>query len=416
MNLAGLRDSKTFTHALFRFPGRFHPPLVAYLIRRHPEAKVIGDPMVGSGTSAVETVISGRDGIFTDIDPLSCLLTRAKTTPFNPDWVGDALSFILRRAQPLAKRGTTKAVANRAIADMEGSTQFRAPPDVFKWFQPYVAANLAKTLRISAELKTSQSQSDAILSIFAGAIRRLSRADPATASGLEVTKIRRRALKEGLRFDIESELLRKAQILSSGYKQMLALPMLGKAVVVEHDAKDWSALCVKSKTLPDLVITSPCYFSAIEYWRRHRLEYCWLGLVEPAALKSVKQGFLGMGTQAVDFGELPEYVARLYTDLSNKVGKSRATKLARYFQDSLGWVREVGRLITKTHGTAYVVVGSNTSHGLHVDTPRALREIAAREGLKASTLMTYRIHNAYMQYKTDTQRIGSETVLCIVPS
>jgi hypothetical protein len=411
-----LRDPKAFTHGLFRFPGRFHPPLVAYLLRMHPGAKVTGDLMVGSGTSAVESVVSGRDGIFSDIDPLSCLLTRAKTGPLEPEWVTETFESIIRKADPLWPRGASREDAELEISDMENSSGFRAPPDVFKWFQPYVAANLAKLLRVSADMARTFREKDSILAVFAAAVRRVSRADPNTASGLEVTRIRRLALRHGLRFDIAGELRKKAKLLADGYRQMNALPVLGKARVVEHDAKDWFSICRRNNQFPQIVITSPCYFSAIEYWRRHKLEYSWLGLVNPSNLKSVKGKFLGMGSWEPDIEIMSEYAAQIHADLK-ELGKDRlAEGLARYFEDSACWISEVGRVIEKTNGTAYVVAGSNTTHGLFVDTPRALSEIATMAGLSVKTLMSYGLKNRYMQYTTNSRRISSETVLKITPA
>lgn len=397
------------------FPVDSTPPLVAYLLRKHPEAEVTGDLMVGSGTCAVESVVSGRDGIFSDIDPLSCLLTRAKTHPVDPKWLTETIERIINAACPLWPRGTSTSAAEREIANMEGSTDFKAPPDIFKWFQPYVAANLGRCLRISADVTRTAQEKDSMLAVFAAAIRRVSRADPNTASGLEVTKVRSLDLKNGLRFDLAGELRRKTSLLSNGYQQMLALPSLGNAKVIEYDAKDWFSLCKSRNMLPQIVITSPCYFSAIEYWRRHKLEYCWLGLVEPADLKLVKGKFLGMGSWDPDLDFMSEYVGELHSDLKEQ-GKDRiADAVARYFEDSACWIAEVGRVISSSNGVAYVVAGSNTTHGLHIDTPKALAEIAAREGLNSRVVMTYQIANSYMQYKTSTQRIKSETVLRLNP-
>ena len=125
--------------------------------------------------------------------------------------------------------------------------------------------------------------------------------------------------------------------------------------------------------------------------------------------------FLGMGSWDPDLDFMSEYVGELHSDLKEQ-GKDRiADAVARYFEDSACWIAEVGRVISSSNGVAYVVAGSNTTHGLHIDTPKALAEIAAREGLNSRVVMTYQIANSYMQYKTSTQRIKSETVLRLNP-
>jgi len=407
------RNSTDLTHSLFRFPGRFHPPLVTYLLGLHPEAQIVGDPMVGCGTVAVEARARGKSGLYSDIDPLACLLTRAKSRIVDPDWLLDTVKGIIAKAQPFAKVGTEPLEAQKYIADLEGSTKFRAPPHVFHWFEPYVVVNLCKTLQNVAEVNCSSRRKDALLAIFAGLLRRISRADPNTSSGLEVTKVRLEALKNGLTFDMTYELTRKAKLLAKGYRQLRKASQSVDIDVVEYDAKKFSALCAEYDKWPDLIITSPCYIRAIEYWRRHKLEYSWLGLVPTEKLPEMKQRFLGMGEEAPEINELPIYIRKTYGKLC-KVGRQRDAKvLSRYFIDSSKWLAEVKTILNRTGGTAYVVVGSNTNHGVILDTPYALQQIANSGGLVTSCFMKYRIKNSYMQYPTKGKRIKVESVLKI---
>jgi hypothetical protein len=231
---------------------------------------------------------------------------------------------------------------------------------------------------------------------------------------LEVTNVRKDAIRKGLRFDVAAELTRKANQLAHGYEELRKVSRLGSAQVAQYDAKHWSKLCTSRGIWPDLIITSPCYISAIEYWRRHKLEYSWLGLVSPDNLSSVKHLFLGMGNDEPDVEGLPRCVKHVHGKL-RRIGRKRdADILARYFADSEDWLTEIGTVLSKTHGTAYVVVGSNTNHGLLLNTPSALREIASGIGLRASVFMSYRIKNSYMQYPTKWKRIKVETVLKLV--
>lgn len=414
LHLDDFRNPRAFTHGLFRFPGRFHPPLIAYLLTLHPGAKVIGDPMVGCGTAAVETVVSGRSGLFSDIDPLACLLTRAKSRPIDPDWLIDSVDSIVKKSEPFANPSASRQQARKSIADLEGSTRFRAPPDVFHWFQPYVVINLCRTLYQASEWTQSTRRVEAILGVFAAVIRKISRADPATSSGLEVTKVRKRALRNGLRFDVGYELRRKAKRLSEGFRELQRVPRLGRVRVVQLDVKKWSGLCNSLDIWPDLIVTSPCYMSAIEYWRRHKLEHCWLGLVNPNDLSHLRKRFLGMGNDDSDVNTLPTIVRDMYDRLSMMKRYRDAKSLANYFADSRSWLMEIERVLARSHGTAYIVAGGNTNHGFCLDTPLALQEIASHIGLIASTFMRYHVKNSYMQYPTNGNRIKAETVLKVV--
>lgn len=156
--LTSLRDPRALTHSLFRFPGRFHPPLVTYLIGLHPDARTVGDPMVGCGTVAVEATFVGRDGFYSDIDPLCCLLTRAKTRTIDPNTLAEKVNAVLQKSGPFARPSAKRAEARKHIRDLEGSTPFRAPPNVFHWFQPYVVINLCNILQRLAEIERRSRQ------------------------------------------------------------------------------------------------------------------------------------------------------------------------------------------------------------------------------------------------------------------
>jgi len=389
---------------------------VTYLIGLHPNAKTIGDPMVGCGTVAVEAVSAGKSGFYSDIDPLCCLLTKAKTRTTNPDRLMKEVDEVLKKCKSFAKPSTTKTQAQRCLLDLEKSTRFRAPPNVFHWFDPYVVVNLCLLLERIAEIERNSRQRDALMAIFASVIRRVSRADPRTSSGLEVTRIRRKELLDGLRFDVAAEFRRKAMLMARGYRELLARQPLGNVTVVKGDARHWANLCARKGIWPDLVITSPCYLSAIEYWRRHRLEYCWLGLVDPEKLRELRLRFLGMSNENPNIEALPIYVRRLHSKLVHLGHLREAAALAHYFNDSASWLQEIAKVLERNQGTAYVVVGCSSTRGQMVNTPLALSEIAHDIGLSARVFLQYRIVNCYMQYPTNGMRITTETVLRLISS
>jgi hypothetical protein len=366
--------------------------------------------MVGSGTTAVETVAAGKTGIFSDIDPLACLLTRAKSHPIDPNWLVETIDSIAKKAKPRLEP-VRRPQARIAVESMESSTHFRAPPDVFHWFQPYVVEGLCNSLIEAANYLDTSRRADAVLAVLAAVIRRVSRADPSTSSGLEVTKLRKNVLKNGLKFDLGVELRKRAAILARGYREIRRAPRVGTAQVVQQDVKKWSALCRETGIWPDLILTSPCYMSAIEYWRRHKLEYCLLGLVEPNNLLSIRRKFLGMEEGEPSLDGLPPIVTEMHRKLISVGRKHDGASLAKYFQDSRQWLSETRFVLERSNGVAYIVVGGNTNHGLALDTPGALLTMARDAGLSASVFWQYAIKNSYMQYPTSRDRIKTETVL-----
>jgi len=58
------------THYLFRFPAKFHPPVVHKLLRDYTaKGDTVLDPFCGSGTLLVAAATEGRNPIGSDLDP-----------------------------------------------------------------------------------------------------------------------------------------------------------------------------------------------------------------------------------------------------------------------------------------------------------------------------------------------------------
>src|SRR5438477_11346196 len=71
-------------HALHPYLGKFIPQLVDVFLNRYfRPGQVVYDPFVGSGTTLVEALTFGCDGIGVDISLFNCLLTRVKTARYS---------------------------------------------------------------------------------------------------------------------------------------------------------------------------------------------------------------------------------------------------------------------------------------------------------------------------------------------
>jgi tRNA G10 N-methylase Trm11 len=82
-----------FTHGFFRYYGKFPPPIASrFLEEYHTKSdELILDPMVGSGTTLVEASIRNEDAVGLDVNELSVMISKAKTTYINPKKIKDCL-------------------------------------------------------------------------------------------------------------------------------------------------------------------------------------------------------------------------------------------------------------------------------------------------------------------------------------
>ena len=88
------------SHKFYRYPARFPPNFAREAINAFSrKGDVVLDPFMGGGTSAVEALDLGRRFVGVDVSPISCFVSKVKTTPLSSldasilmDWVEDSLS------------------------------------------------------------------------------------------------------------------------------------------------------------------------------------------------------------------------------------------------------------------------------------------------------------------------------------
>ncbi|MEE9236388.1 MAG: hypothetical protein V3U52_01165 [Thermoplasmata archaeon] len=328
---------------------------------------------------------------------------------------------VIDHALPLPKNHEVSARnAPSLVEELLDGTAFRVPQNLLHWFEPHVAVGLGLLLRSIAEgIEECRSRRlrDAVVTVFASIVRRLSRADPQPVSGLEVTKIRLRKLKDGLKFDVGREFLQSLSKLARGYEEMLSDGEPGDVQVIQGDARKFASLIKQDDFRPSLVITSPAYCNAIEYWRRHRLEYQWLGLLDEKAIREISREFIGSTTVRQErLADLPENVHPEINTLTKKVEAKghprKANLLRKYFLDMETWISQI-RESMDLDGTLYVVIGASTSYGILIDTPVILAGLAKHKGLVLKSKVSYRVINNKMQYPTrNGAGIRTEAMLC----
>lgn len=91
------------THGIFRYFGKFPSTIAAHLIMQYTkEGDSVMDPMAGSGTTVVEALLSNRNCKSYDVNPLSVLLQRVKTTHIDESTLLHELEDICNKYRPLS--------------------------------------------------------------------------------------------------------------------------------------------------------------------------------------------------------------------------------------------------------------------------------------------------------------------------
>src|SRR2546423_14078616 len=83
-SFANLKPSQTLwgPHGYHRYPAKFIPQLVRRIIESYSTVNsLVGDPFLGSATTGIEALRTGRAFWGADINPVALLISRAKCHP-----------------------------------------------------------------------------------------------------------------------------------------------------------------------------------------------------------------------------------------------------------------------------------------------------------------------------------------------
>lgn len=254
------------THGFFRYFGKFPPPVARRFIEElhQPQFGPVVDPMCGSGTTLVEAVLLQRAAIGLDVNPLSCLTAKVKTTPVDPNQIRRELE---RYTDYYSKQDT-------------GAAKKYIPEDSYldHWFYADTQLGIAKTRQFIEEEIADEDVRDFFKVSLASVIRRLSRA----SNGLG-----RMFLDPAIQpVSADGPFVKKCLQLTKGMEQLARFRP--DIVVKQHEAR--SPFLQPSGT--NLVICHPPYFNVYRYSSLYKFEMLWLGFDYSSTRKQeVREGF-----------------------------------------------------------------------------------------------------------------------------
>ncbi|HEX4745786.1 MAG TPA: DNA methyltransferase [Gaiellaceae bacterium] len=249
------RERTKHVHRLHPYLGKFVPQLVEALLARYvmPGGRVL-DPFAGSGTTLVQCLESGYDAVGVDIAAFNCLLTRVKTSEYDPF----GLECDVRAA--LARLGQSRVEPQGYVAE---------------WFAPDAAAELLHFRSLLEEYE----HADVLRVVLARAARS---ARLTTHFDLDFPKTPQRdpywchkhrrtctPVQEADKF-LRRYLLDTLERL----KAFQRVRARGRTVEVVHG--DGTEVDLEGRF--DAVLTSPPYPGLIDYHEQHRYAYEILGL------------------------------------------------------------------------------------------------------------------------------------------
>lgn len=396
-----------FSHYLFRFPAKFHPPVARHLVETYSEdGDWILDPFCGSGSLMVEAATLGRHSVGMDIDPLAVLVSWAKTHRFNVGHLRRNAERLLETLQTEERPSATydefihrDLTIKRYEVEITGLA-IPHMPNLFHWFRRYVIVDLATMLHKIDEGPFPETHRKFFRVCLASSIRNSSNADPVPVSGLEVTKHMREREKRGRLINPFANFRRALNRGLEGAADFSASAAQHSSVVIRHgDALD---IHKYMRRRIDVVITSPPYHNAVDYYRRHKLEMFWLGLVrsrdERLALKPKYLGAPEVRTSdpLVRHGEIEGALAQTWENLLRQESTKRAAAFKHYWVGMTRWLEGIARLMPP-HGRVVLVLGNSTWRSEPIPSSELISEAADRWFVPIDHY-SYPLKNRYMSY------------------
>lgn len=412
-----------YSHYAFRYPAKFHPPVVRALLDRHVGPnEVLFDNFCGSGTSLIEAAVSGRRSVGLDVDPVAVLVSHAKTRRYDPSQLQRDAKILtvslaeIERDEGEYDRRTFDDLSFEEYASAVAADDLWVPkiPRLDHWFRRYVTIDLARILRLIETTDVGEQNRVLFMLAFGGTIRNVSNADPVPVSGLEVTSHMKKKDAEGRRINpiqqYRDSLRRAVDAVTAFSKEIHAD---WQPHVIPGDATE---LPPEMSRNIDAVITSPPYHNAVDYYRRHQLEMYWLHLVSDHAQRlELLPKYIGRqripAKHALMKGDWkPGPLAERWHDKMLVKDSSRAMDFRHYMISMEKVFAELSKVLRRG-APLILVVGESAWRGEQIPTGSLLSEVA-RPHFNLQERLWYPIKNRYMSYtRHNGADIGHEHVL-----
>lgn len=394
------RDVNSHTHGFHKYPAKFIPQIPKWAITKYLNGnkdKFVLDPFCGSGTTLVESVLAGYSAIGVDIDPLSAMISKVKTTRVDQNELTNIANWLAKGIM-MKRKGTFEP-------DCE---------TIEHWFTKDAIKKLSaiRTLinqvpGIFGDSKKVKDIQDLLLICFSSIIRRVSNADnESQKTYVSHTKVKDPEEVNSLFFSQLHLFVER----TTKFTEITSARARSK-VVVSSSATSLEEK-IKGQQI-DLAITSPPYIKAIDYIYNQMVELFWIGdlFAMQTQTKQNKKKTHYIGNKQISksefnnytpyntilgIEELDEKLQEVY-DTDKKNGHKHSYVTYKYFAEMEKHFAEMAKCLSrKTH---YVmVVGDSNVSNIVFDTSDFLIDIAERNGFMITNKWGYKIKNRFMRF------------------
>ena len=351
------RTSHSPLEALHPYPAKFISEIPNALLRCLPIEKgtAVLDPFCGSGTTLAECQKFNLPSVGIDLNPIACLISRVRTSPLPAGFEGIAEKVV-------------------ATARMSNSNEVPEIPRLDHWFKSEVQVALAR-LKMAIDTVDDAEIRDVLELVFSSIVVRVSNQE----SDTRYAAIEKPITFDGVFLAFERATKRAVRALN----EVPAKP--SPALVIEADVLKATRNDVGQKI--GLVITSPPYPNAYEYWLYHKYRMWWLKK-DPIAVKANE-----IGARAHFF----------------KKNHHTADDFARQMGGTLDLISSV----ISDGGFVCFVVGRSKIHGKIYDNARIIEEEGEKRGYSHFFEVERELSSKRKSFNLSHANIKKETIIVL---
>jgi len=351
------KDTRPMTHCFHDYPARMIPQIASKLLELFgSSAKKLFDPYCGTGTSLVEAQLKGIDAAGSDLNPLACLIAKAKTTPIRQQ----ILDLYLKDFAEFAFK-----------ARFEGEPPVLPIPNfpnIDFWFQPDVIRKLTYLKKYIWQIDNEDVR-DFFKVAYSETVRESSLTRNAEFKLFRMREKQMSSFNPDIYGIIENKLSRNRKGMLAYLATIKDSPRKASVTILDFNTVEGIPETL-AKSDFDLVITSPPYGDSrttVAYGQYSRLSSQWLDLQEPNLVDKKL-----MGGQSN--GHIPKFECRTLDKAIKQiceVDHKRSLEIASFYIDLERSIHNVSPLIRRGGYVCYVV-GNRRVKGVTLPTNQAI--------------------------------------------
>jgi len=360
--LPELKNIDRYTHLIHSYPAKLLVHIPYFFLNNSmlsKEGDTVLDPFCGAGTVLLEGILSKRNALGADSNPLARLITEVKVTKLKTSDLSSILKDIIKKAKGY-KKGEKSNVVNRDY-----------------WFSPNVSESLSKILKAITKIECEKIKKFMLVS-FSNCVKKVSYADPRVSVPVKLNlhryekgSIKWDKIKNRLFYLREVNVYDKFEyIVNENIKRFKEFENIKEkefdAKVISTDARNLTSSLEKNNILLSndsiqLIISSPPYAGAQKYIRATSLNLGWTNLADIKELTVLDKNTIGresykkseIAITKTGIKKADELIRKIY-----KIKPERAFIICTYIIEMEKAFDEMIRVLKKK-GFLVLIVGNN---------------------------------------------------------